>query len=102
MKKWIAFILSFYILFSAIAPCSLFDKCEEEQYTESAGKKERKNDCNDCPPFSFCCSAHSVTLNTIHVLIEPIEFNNFPSYNGYYLSSTSEYYSSLFQPPKVG
>jgi hypothetical protein len=53
VKKWIAFILSLYVLMSTVVPCTLFDNCEDEK-TEQAAGADHKNECGDnCPPFSI-------------------------------------------------
>ena len=102
VKKWLAYILSFYILFSAIAPCSIFDKCEDGRHIEQTSNKEQKKDCNNCSPFSFCSPTHGFTLSTINTLIETAPFHTSPPYSDYYFPSISEYHSSLFQPPRLG
>jgi len=101
MKKWIAYILSFYILFSAVVPCSIFDKCEDDQHIEQTSNKEQRKDCNNCSPFSFCSSTHGFTQSTINTSIETVQFNTLPTYSDYHFSSISEYHSSLFQPPRL-
>src|SRR6185436_12022483 len=102
MKKWIACILTLYIFFIAIIPCSIFDKCEEDQLIEQSSNKVPKRDCNDCSPFSICSPSYGFTVNTINTSVAPVEFNNLLLYSDYYLSFTSEYYSSFFQPPRKG
>ncbi len=102
MKKWIAYILSFYILFSAVVPCSIFDNCEEGENTEQTSNTGHKKDCNDCSPFSICSAAHGFTDNSNHPVIEPIDVYSSLSYGEYYFSFKSEYHASLFQPPRIG
>ena len=101
MKKWLGYILSFYLLFNIIVPCSVFDKCEEAQQTERSSSKESKKDCNDCSPFCACSSAHGFTNNKINLLIEVVFLNSMPVYSNYALSSTSGYHSGFFQPPRL-
>ncbi|WP_143075724.1 DUF6660 family protein [Parafilimonas terrae] len=101
MKKWLCSILLLYILFSIIVPCSFFDKCEEKQQIQQAANNKQKNNCDNCSPFCVCSSAHNFTNNII-AAIEPAIFRKEIVYNDYYLSSSSEYHPSLFQPPRLG
>ena len=100
VKTWVAYILTFYILFSAVVPCSMIDNCGEE-CTEQTSDSDHKKDCNNCSPFSICASASGFTLNSISTSLELITFKNSPTHSEYYFSSKSEYYSSLFQPPRL-
>lgn len=101
VKTWIAYILSLYILFCAVVPCSIIDNCEDDQKTEQTSKQEDDKDCNNCSPFSICSSCHGFTINTVTASIEPVVFHTSPNYSDYNVSSKSEYYPSLFQPPRV-
>lgn len=101
MKKWITYIMSLYILFNAVVPCSIFDYCEEEK-TEQTSNTDHKKDCSDCSPFSICSAANGFTIHNYNSLVEPIKFYTLLSYNEFYFSSKSEYYSSFFQPPRFG
>jgi hypothetical protein len=102
MKKWIACILSFYILFSALVPCSVIDHCGDEEQTRQSSHSEHKKDCNNCSPFSICSSAPGFPLYSVNTSLEPIAFYNRPAYSEYYFASRSAYYASLFQPPRFG
>ena len=102
VKKWIAYILSFSILFCVVVPCSIFDNCEEKEHTEQTSGSDHKKDCNDCSPFSICSSAPGFTFCAVATSLEPVVFYNSPVYSEYCISSPSAYYSSLFQPPRVG
>jgi len=101
VKKWLAHILSFYLLISAVVPCSVFDKCEEGERKEQTNNKQPGKDCNDCSPFCVCSPSHNFMLNTMNPSVEPIRITGPLIYNDYYLSSTSEYFSSPFQPPRM-
>ncbi|MFN2439754.1 MAG: DUF6660 family protein [Chitinophagaceae bacterium] len=100
--KILAYILSFYILFSAVVPCSIIDNCEEEEDREQTSNSNHKKDCNNCSPFSICSYASGFILNGVNITLEPVVFHNSPTYSEYYFSSKSEYYPNLFQPPRVG
>jgi hypothetical protein len=102
VKNFIAYILAFYVLVSAIVPCSIIDNCEEEQVTEQTSHQEENKDCDNCSPFSICASSSGFTLNTTIATIESIAFSTVHSYSDYYVSSKSEYHSRLFQPPRLG
>jgi len=101
VKKWLAHILSFYLLISAVIPCSIFDKCEGGERKEQTNNKQPGKACNGCSPFCVCSSSHNFTFNTMNPSVEPIKIAGPLIYSEYYLSCTSEYYSSLFQPPRV-
>jgi hypothetical protein len=98
--KIIAFILSFYILFSAVIPCSVFDNCQGEEHTAGSSGSEQRKDCNGCSPFSICSAAQGFTVTNNTPSIEPAEFYFPPSYGNFHFSFTSEYFSNLFQPPR--
>ena len=102
VKRWLGYILSFYLFFNIVVPCSVFDKCEEAPATEQSSGKESKKDCNGCSPFCVCSSAHSFTNNKINPVPEAFVLYRLPAYSGYYPSFISEYYSSFFQPPRLG
>ena len=101
MKIWIGYILSIYILLCTIVPCTLIDHCDQDQQTEQTTDKDSEKGCSDCSPFSICSSSHGFTLNTIIPSIQPALFNSLLAYSEYYVSSRSDYYSSLFQPPRL-
>jgi hypothetical protein len=100
VKKWIAYILCLYIMFSAVVPCSIFDKCEEIRHTEQASKSFPVKDCNNCSPFSVCAAAHGFTITHENFSIETFAFNSPLFYNEYDFSSKPGYYFSHFQPPR--
>ena len=102
VKRWVGYILSLYVLFCAVVPCTIIDNCEDDQKTEQTSKQEEKKDCNNCSPFSICSASHGFTLATIGTTVEPIVFNSSPAYSDYYFSAKSEYHPSLFQPPRAG
>jgi hypothetical protein len=101
VKNWMAYILSLYILFSALVPCSIFDKCEASACTEQGSDTDQHNDCNSCSPFSICSSVSGVIISTTTSLIQPPEFLYSPTYGEYHFSSNGDYHSSLFQPPRL-
>jgi len=102
MKKWLGYILSVYILLSAIVPCSLFDDCEGDQQTEQQSKKPADKDCTACTPFCLCSSAHNFTHNKMNAAIAPVTSISEQQYSEYSSSPVSAYRSSLFQPPRLG
>jgi hypothetical protein len=103
LKKFIAYILSFYILLSAVVPCSFFDTCEEEQdHPEQTSRPFRLTDCDNCSPFSICASAHGFVVNHQRVSLKmPIAFIEKPSYTNYHMVLKAGYQAAFFQPPKV-
>ncbi len=100
MQKWIAFILSFYLLFTAVVPCTYIDRCEEEttQHSDSAPDKN----CSNCPPFSICSKTQGFALQ--HFSLAPRQAVTAAPllYSEYHFSLPANYASSLFQPPRMG
>jgi hypothetical protein len=101
LKKWITYISFLYIVVSALIPCSFFDKCEEESYIEQTSGSDHENDCNDCSPFSACSSASGFPIDNEITSLDTLFFYTSQCYNEFHSSSKSEYYQSLFQPPRV-
>jgi uncharacterized protein DUF6660 len=95
-------ILSVYILFTAVVPCSIFDKCDGARDLEQHSKNEQKKDCNDCCPFCVCSTAHNFNLSNGHNALEPFIVATPVTYGRPYPSFISEYFSSFFQPPRIG
>ncbi len=98
--KRIAYILSFYILLSAIVPCSLFDDCEEENAEQTSASFPEK-DCNDCSPFSICSTGHGFAINLESQLTEPLVVYTPVLYREINYSAKSGYYFTHFQPPRT-
>jgi hypothetical protein len=98
--KIIAYILSFYILFCSIAPCYLFDNCEDtEQYADT--KSKPIEDCNSCSPFSTCSSCHGFSFTQESFEIEALVFYAAPTYDSSSFSSKSGYPDQFFLPPRI-
>jgi len=95
-----AYILSLYILFSALVPCSIFDKCEGSECTEQRSETDNHTDCNNCSPFSICSSVSGAIFHTTNLLVQPPDFLDSPTYSEYHFSSQLEYHSIFFQPPR--
>ena len=101
VKNWMAYILSLYIVFSALVPCSIFDKCEASACTEQGSDSDQHKDCNSCSPFSVCSSGSGVIIPTITSLMQPPEFLYSRIYGDYQFSSKADYHSSFFKPPRI-
>lgn len=99
--KILSFILSFYILFSAVVPCSVFDNCEQEIHASASSDTTPSKSCNACSPFCIC-SAHgfAVMNNDPTIGQEPVD--RLTSYCEFYASFLPGYSSRLFQPPRLG
>ena len=101
VKNWITYIFSFYILLSAVVPCSIFDQCEEEEHLEQAKGSDEEQECSNCSPFSSCSSTAGFTVTSLSISTEPVDCFNSPTSDLYHFPSRSEYYPKLFQPPRV-
>lgn len=100
VKNYIAFILAFYILFSATVPCSIFDNCEEREQAGQTPYSDHKKDCNNCSPFSTCASAPGFTISPAYPGIGIAIFDGTTEFGELTVSPGAEYYSTLFQPPR--
>ena len=100
LKSCITYILSFYILFCAVVPCSMFDNCEEE-HTGQTSRPLPLKECNGCSPFSTCSSANSFIISHEVISALSFAFPGKPSHNRYPFAFKSEYYFSFFQPPEL-
>ena len=107
--KIAAIILSLVILFNAVVPCSVVDNCEQEEIAatccdtgcgKEAPEPPEDKDCNDCPPFSICSPAYEFTAASNYATQAPGIPNSSMEFFENNLSLNSEYYSSLFQPPR--
>jgi hypothetical protein len=101
MKKWIGYILLLYILFCAIVPCTVFDDCEEELFTEQTTNENAGEDCSNCSPFSICTSCHNAAPAVQLLTIQLPLFYSSHSYSEFYCSSKSEYHNRHFEPPRT-
>jgi hypothetical protein len=97
--KLLAYILSFYILFCAVAPCYLFDNCESSEQYETR-KEDPLKDCNNCSPFSTCSSCHGFAFGQEAMTVLPLVFNVQQVYADQSFSFSEGYDVSFFQPPR--
>jgi cytochrome c553 len=97
----LAYILSLYILFCAVAPCYLFDACEETEQSADASKSNPVKDCNNCSPFSTCSSCHGFAFRQENMLEQPSPIYLSIVYSHYSFSSKTGYLNLPFQPPRV-
>ena len=101
VKRWFTYILLFYLLFTTLVPCSIFDRCEDgQQATQTAGR-ESKKDCSNCSPFCVCSPAYCFTYNQINPSIEPLTIQTLLTYGDRYVSSKTDYYFDFFRPPRL-
>lgn len=101
MKKWLGYILSVYILFCAVVPCTVFDTCEEDISAAQTTTENREDDCTNCSPFSICAACQSVAHTVEQMRFELPVFYHSSFYMDFYLSSKSEYHTTHFQPPRI-
>lgn len=101
VKQFLGYILSFYVLFCTLVPCTVFDSCEDEGQIEQTSKSDHDKDCSACSPFSVCATCHGFTLSQVVSSEAPVIVYSKLQYRSYHFSPKSEYYPSLFQPPRA-
>ncbi len=95
------YILVFYLMASAVIPCSVLDNCEDEVKTaHQYGPEGKEHECKNCSPFSICSPLQgfypgsiSYTAN-LHLTVFEIDYNHFIA------GLVSDYYPTLLQPPR--
>lgn len=101
MKLWLGYILSVYLIVSAMVPCSFFDHCEDEAKTafQDCGDKE-KHECKDCSPFSICSPQHGFFPGTANYATELNAAIFEPRYSHFIAGLVPGYHPTLLQPPR--
>lgn len=105
--KYLAVVLSFYLLALAVMPCDEQGDCYSQETDHSAlvdfGHSDHEEDTDNCSPFCICaCCGHSVTVPDFSVSLPsliPFPSKNLSVYAAVFISG------GLFQiwhPPKIG
>lgn len=102
MVKLVAYILAFYLVGLASAPCCAFDDCPEDKKEQAAGHEKGDDDCGNCSPFFSCEGCATAT-----VIYQPSGFEFFsmqisPVYSLYIQFSLPRVADDFWQPPKLG
>ena len=102
--KILCFILSFYVLFLASAPCCLEEKCSDEIKTAQSDNHSQDyndNDCNACSPFFTCGTCSGFVFTKIEVNFKEVDFikTNFVEF--YKSPFANNFFAKIWQPPKI-
>src|SRR5688572_26201678 len=96
--KIIAFLMALVVLFGTIYPCCPSDGCQDEI---TAPVSNEPSDPDACSPF-FACNSCAGFVTIIKPFILNVPENKDPLYFEKYKSFTiADFYSSLFQPPRL-
>lgn len=99
--KYLSFILAIYVFVLTVAPNVVTDECSREQAMddEQSSKDQHCSDC--CSPFTSCNTCTGFTSPA-----EIIPLGSLITYSDHKLtafkeSSFSEFFPSIWQPPKL-
>ena len=103
--KFIAFILSFTMLYMYFLPCGDFQECNvktEEKISITDNHQQHNHDAEACTPFCVCsCCAASASFTPFakaqatHVAFQSTKYSLFD------VAFNSEVFSSIWQPPQL-
>lgn len=105
--KWIALLLSIYLMALSNMPCADMEVDSAMHKTaqfssEASHSHDKDNDL--CSPFCACncCGAQVLTYQTSETIEFPVAFSMIskvvPNYNSVF---TSNFYGSIWQPPQI-
>jgi hypothetical protein len=85
-----------------LAPCSVFDSCDDHATGSHQTEQAPKKDCTHCPPFCGCSAVNGLPmlLESSNPLILVVDLSG--TYGEYNFSSKTEYYFTHFEPPRSG
>ena len=101
--KFIALILSIYILTLNLVPCEdsvVIDNKTQTEISQPAGDDHQHQDSDFCSPFCICQCCH---INVIQYQFTDtkLEINNISTQDFFYLSGTEkDFATSILQPPQ--
>jgi hypothetical protein len=99
--KYLSFILTLYVLLLTAAPNLVEDKYFDEQTTEQ-NQQGDKNCGDSCSPFTGCDCCHGFTIALISFSVQSFPIYSDLKTSSYHEDSFSEFFSSIWQPPKIG
>lgn len=100
--KYLSFILAFYVLLLSVAPNLVEDKCFNEQTTEQGQNQQDDQDCSDCcSPFMGCHTCNGFTLSVTSFSVQSFLIYSDLKVSLYDENFVSEFFSSIWQPPKI-
>jgi hypothetical protein len=108
MKLW-AFFMAMYILLLSVVPCSdIHNDCinnsSQLQLTQTQNHNQHEDHTDHCSPFCMCSCCGS-TLQCISISVikikNPFEVHISKEGIKYSLNAISNFYGSIWQPPKL-
>ncbi|HWR32421.1 MAG TPA: DUF6660 family protein, partial [Chitinophagaceae bacterium] len=60
--KTYGYILAFYIILLAVAPCCVFDNCPDDKTEQAKNHDQGDDDCGGCSPFFNCEGCATATI----------------------------------------
>ncbi|SDW48237.1 hypothetical protein MKD41_08840 [Lutibacter sp. A64] len=102
--KFIAFILSIYILALNFTPCvdnSEIDDNVKTEISQTNGDEHQHQDSDLCSPFCMCHCCH-INVIQFQFTYTKLDVNNYYTQNFFYLNGLETNYStSILQPPRA-
>jgi len=103
--KWLAVLLSIYVLSLACMPCvdEIDHNCTSQtEQSSNQTSDQNHHQSNACSPFCVCvCCNVTVVVANFVVNTSPIAFQR-KSFVPVYENILSNYNHSIWQPPKIG
>jgi len=98
--KYLSFILAIYVLLLTAAPNLVEDKCFNEQTTEQRqNQQDDQSDC--CSPFMSCNTCNGFTVSYASFSVQSFLIYSDLKVSLYDENFASEFFSSIWQPPKI-
>ncbi|MFN0201863.1 MAG: hypothetical protein ACKVTZ_10095 [Bacteroidia bacterium] len=101
--KYLSLLLAIYVLLLTATPNCAEDNCFQEQTSEQSQNPQNEKDCSDCcSPFMRCKTCFGFTFPIISF---PVRFTftySDKKVSIYKEISTSDFFSSIWQPPEMG
>jgi hypothetical protein len=105
--KYLAFILSVFVLLLATIPCCLADDCTDEEVpaeqTADSDKEQSRADanCGLCSPFYSCHTCPGFAFTNTTPKIPLVLLADIKSYITCNQNSLFTFAASIWQPPKI-
>lgn len=102
MMKYLAIILSLYVVFLCSLQCQdEIEVCCKANDTSHKTDNHHDNDCHSCSPFCVCNCCHANTLVIVKKAVEPV----CKVENAYHVifseGNPQEILQNIWQPPKI-
>jgi len=100
--KYLSSILAIYVLLLTAAPNLVEDKCFREQTTEQSQDNQDDKDCGDCcSPFMNCYTCVGFTFPIANFSLHSVLTYSDKKVSIYKDNTTSDFFSAIWQPPKI-